>query len=73
MKSIQPISKGDEIFNDYGPLPSSDLLRRYGYITPNYTQYDVVEVSRSLIVETAKKQFKLTNDQIEREVSTYPI
>ncbi|KAI2011878.1 Ribosomal lysine N-methyltransferase 4 [Ophidiomyces ophidiicola] len=45
MRSIAPISKGAEIFNDYGEIPRADLLRRYGYITDNYTPYDVVEIS----------------------------
>jgi SET domain-containing protein 6 len=45
MKSMKPIARGEEIFNDYGPLPRSDLLRRYGYITENYAQYDVAEIT----------------------------
>ena len=45
MRSIKPIAKGEEIFNDYGLLPRSDLLRRYGYITDNYGPYDVAEIS----------------------------
>ncbi|KAJ9627206.1 Ribosomal lysine N-methyltransferase 4 [Taxawa tesnikishii (nom. ined.)] len=45
MKALKPIKAGEEIFNDYGPLPRADLLRRYGYITQNYEQYDVVEVA----------------------------
>jgi SET domain-containing protein 6 len=45
MRSIKPIARGEEIFNDYGPLPRSDLLRRYGYITENYGPYDVTEMS----------------------------
>jgi SET domain-containing protein 6 len=51
MKALKPIRVGEEIFNDYGPLPRSDLLRRYGYITNNYAQYDVVEVSMDLVTE----------------------
>lgn len=54
MKAIKPIAAGDELFNDYGALPRSDLLRRYGYITDNYTQYDVVEIPHDLLVEQAK-------------------
>ena len=54
MKSMKKIKKGDEIFNDYGQLPSADLLRRYGYVTDNYAQYDVVEISMNLIKECAK-------------------
>jgi SET domain-containing protein 6 len=49
MKALKPIRAGEEIFNDYGPLPRSDLLRRYGYITDNYAQYDVVEISMDLV------------------------
>ena len=53
MKAIKPIKAGEEIFNDYGPLPRSDLLRRYGYITDNYAQYDVVEMPFELVAQTA--------------------
>ena len=45
MRTIKPIVKGEEIFNDYGQLPRSDLLRRYGYVTNNYAIYDVAEIS----------------------------
>ncbi|RDL35117.1 putative Ribosomal N-lysine methyltransferase 4 [Venustampulla echinocandica] len=50
MRTIKPISKGEEIFNDYGQLPRSDLLRRYGYVTDNYAPYDVAEISTSSIM-----------------------
>jgi SET domain-containing protein 6 len=53
MKAIKSIRAGEEIFNDYGPLPRSDLLRRYGYITDNYAQYDVVEIPFSVITRAA--------------------
>lgn len=53
MKTICAVTSGSELFNDYGPLPRSDLLRRYGYITPNYAQYDVVEIGSPLIIDKA--------------------
>ncbi|EEP78217.1 conserved hypothetical protein [Uncinocarpus reesii 1704] len=53
MKSIVPISMEEEIFNDYGELPRADLLRRYGYITENYSPYDVVEISLEAICKVA--------------------
>jgi SET domain-containing protein 6 len=53
MKAITPIPAGSEIFNDYGALPRSDLLRRYGYITDNYAQYDVVEIPHDLVLQQA--------------------
>lgn len=31
MVSLQPISKGQQIFNDYGQLPRSDLLVSRGF------------------------------------------
>lgn len=53
MKAIKPIKEGDEIFNDYGEIPRSDLLRRYGYVTDNYAPYDVVDLSLDIICKAA--------------------
>jgi N-lysine methyltransferase SETD6 len=53
MKATRCIKGGEQIFNDYGPLPRSDLLRMYGYVTENYARYDVVELSHDLLLETA--------------------
>jgi SET domain-containing protein 6 len=50
MRAIKPISKGEEIFNDYGQLPRSDLLRRYGYVTERYAVFDVAEISTKSII-----------------------
>lgn len=50
MRAIKPISQGEEILNDYGQLPRSDLLRRYGYITDNYAAYDVAEILTDSII-----------------------
>ncbi|EKD13526.1 putative SET domain-containing protein [Drepanopeziza brunnea f. sp. 'multigermtubi' MB_m1] len=57
MRSIKPISKGEEILNDYGQLPRSDLLRRYGYISDKYAAYDVAELStQSLLASLSTEQ-----------------
>lgn len=53
MKATKAIKAGEEVLNDYGPLPRSDLLRRYGYITDRYAQYDVVEVFLDMICKVA--------------------
>ncbi|KAH8689632.1 SET domain protein [Talaromyces proteolyticus] len=53
MRTIKPVKAGDELFNDYGEIPRADLLRRYGYITDNYAQYDVVELPLTLICDAA--------------------
>jgi SET domain-containing protein 6 len=37
--------------NYYGAMPTSEVLRRYGYVTPEYSRYDEIEVTRSAVVE----------------------
>lgn len=59
MRATKPISVGDEILNDFGPLPSADLLRRYGYVTEEYKQYDVVDISVDLRLECAATLFQV--------------
>ncbi|MCJ1468982.1 hypothetical protein MMC07_007613 [Pseudocyphellaria aurata] len=44
MVASKETKKGQEIFNDYGQRPRSDLLRRYGYITDNAKIWDIVEL-----------------------------
>jgi SET domain-containing protein 6 len=65
MKALKPIRAGEEIFNDYGPLPRSDLLRRYGYITDNYAKYDVVEIPMDLVTDLASVAGIRYDDRIE--------
>ncbi|KAF3004326.1 hypothetical protein E8E13_009393 [Curvularia kusanoi] len=45
------IKSGDEILNYYGAMPSSEVLRRYGYVTPEYSRYDEVEIPRSAVAQ----------------------
>jgi SET domain-containing protein 6 len=63
MRATKAIQQGEEIFNDYGPLPRSELLRRYGYITDNYAKYDVVEVEHDLLVEVSGMRNPDVNEQ----------
>jgi N-lysine methyltransferase SETD6 len=51
MRSIQSIPKGNQIYNTYGDLPNSDLLRRYGYVIPG-SRDDLVEISAESIIQT---------------------
>lgn len=48
MKSTQAIRNGDQIYNTYGELPNSDLLRRYGYVQTE-NQSNVVEILGDLV------------------------
>ena len=68
MKTIKPVEKGEELFNDYGALPRADVLRRYGYITDNYAKYDVVEISLDIVRTIASRKLKMTRDDIEARV-----
>ena len=65
MKAIKPVNKGKELFNDYGPLPRADALRRYGYVTHNYAKYDVVEVSLQLIKRTAIQELEVSEQSLD--------
>ncbi|KAF1850837.1 SET domain-containing protein [Cucurbitaria berberidis CBS 394.84] len=65
MKALKPIKAGEEVFNDYGPLPRSDLLRRYGYITDNYAQYDVVEIQMDLVADLATAAGIWSTERVE--------
>ncbi|KAH9863089.1 hypothetical protein IAQ61_009366 [Plenodomus lingam] len=63
------IRAGTEILNYYGPLPSSELLRRYGYVTPEHHRYDVAEVSWELVRSTLVAHLELS-DGILQAVET---
>lgn len=63
------IKAGDEILNYYGPLPSTELLRRYGYVTPEHSRYDVVEIPWNLIRSILKTHVGLTDDVLHQVVS----
>ncbi|KAI8940807.1 hypothetical protein NX059_002070 [Plenodomus lindquistii] len=65
MKALKSVKAGEEIFNDYGPLPRSDLLRRYGYVTNNYAQYDVVEIPMDLVSEVVSASGSWKESRLE--------
>ena len=71
MKATRAIAAGDEMFNDYGPLPRSDLLRMYGYVTDNYARYDVVELSSQIIYDVAQ-EIRKQNKRREATVRMCP-
>ncbi|KAK3984428.1 hypothetical protein QBC44DRAFT_336988 [Cladorrhinum sp. PSN332] len=67
--SLRPISAGEEILNFYGPLSSAELLRRYGYVTPRHSRWDVVELTWDTFASRLPARFfagdKLTPPQLE--------
>ena len=69
MIAIKPIQSGEQVFNDFGELPRSDLLRRYGYVTDHYKKWDVVEIPLKLIIEVVGEHSQMSEDQKQQRVS----
>ncbi|KAK2015059.1 SET domain-containing protein [Colletotrichum eremochloae] len=68
--ALRPIKAGEEILNYYGPHPNSELLRRYGYVTPKHSRYDVVEIPWDLVQSTLNEQLGLT-DEVWKQVAEH--
>ncbi|KAL2754768.1 hypothetical protein ACRALDRAFT_1057585 [Sodiomyces alcalophilus JCM 7366] len=56
------VQAGTEILNYYGPLPTSELLRRYGYVTPEHQRYDIVEIPWTLVCKILQDHLHLSDD-----------
>jgi SET domain-containing protein 6 len=69
MKALKFIGPGEEIYDDHGQLPRSDLLRHYGYVTHGYAKYDVVDIPTSLFLEKAKELFGISEEVLKKRVS----
>jgi len=65
MRSIRPIPTGQQIYNTYGNLPNSDLLRRYGYVIPG-SRDDIVEIPSEMIVESVSS---LPKEEVEKRIA----
>lgn len=72
MIASKAITKGQEIFNDYGERPRSDLLRRYGYITDSAKKWDLVELSRTAVIQIASDHHKLSERERNERVRLVP-
>ncbi|KAI4674820.1 uncharacterized protein J4E84_010426 [Alternaria hordeiaustralica] len=57
---------GSEVLNYYGPLPTSELLRRYGYVTPEHARYDVVELPWSLVRAALIEQLTVSEEVVSK-------
>lgn len=62
MRAIEKIEKGGIIWNTYGDPPSSDLLRRYGYVDLGNAA-DIVEINVGDLVSACLKLEGLQGDQ----------
>lgn len=70
MIALRTIKAGEEILNYYGPHPNSELLRRYGYVTPKHSRYDVVELPWKLVEESLAASLGLSEEQLASAVSS---
>lgn len=70
MIALKSIKMGEQIFNDFGQLPRSDLLRRYGYITDQYKKWDVVEIDIEAVTEATAEHNSLSKSEKEQRVHT---
>lgn len=68
MIALKQIPKGQQVFNDFGPLPRSDLLRRYGYVTEKYKKFDVVEISIESVRNAASKINNLNDEESQERL-----
>lgn len=69
MTSLRPIEAGEEVLNYYGPLPNSDLLRRYGYTSSKHEVHDVVELSWVNVVAATKSQLDVSDEDIQKAIA----
>ncbi|GMM29575.1 ribosomal lysine N-methyltransferase [Martiniozyma asiatica (nom. inval.)] len=76
MKATKDIKKGDQIFNIYGDLPNSEILRKYGYVELPSSKFEFAQLSLAQIMlnyesECANKLAfcKFNSEQIEKFVS----
>lgn len=67
----QSLPAGSEVLNYYGPLPTSELLRRYGYVTSEHHRYDVVELPWSLVRDALIQELAIPDEVVAKvEVSS---
>jgi hypothetical protein len=55
MIAVRPVAPGQEVFNTYGPLGTSELVRRYGFAPPpGSNPHDCAEVGRRELAAAAE-------------------
>lgn len=64
--SLRTIKAGEEVLNYYGPHPNSELLRRYGYVTPKHSRYDVVEIPWEVVEASLKNELSISDENLSK-------
>lgn len=65
MKAIKPIKKGDQIFNIYGELPNSEILRKYGYVELPGSKFEFAQLAMVDIMSFFIQEFQTRLDFIK--------
>lgn len=66
MVAIRDIPSGEQVYNTYGELSNSELLRRYGYVEWDGSYYDCGEISKSAIHKSLLQLFPTSTETLER-------
>lgn len=51
MITTQPVAKGGELVNNYGPLSDSELLRRFGFIEPQANPHNGCKLPLAVVMQ----------------------
>lgn len=51
MKAIKPIAKGEQIYNFYGELPNSEILRKYGYVEVPSSKFEFAQITMKQVMQ----------------------
>jgi len=54
MKTICNISKGTDVYNTYGDLGNSELLRKYGFVDGLDNPHNIISISLKIVLESIK-------------------
>lgn len=57
MKATKDIKKGEQIYNTYGDIPNSEILRKYGYVELPSAKTEFAEVPLKLIKQVYHEKF----------------
>lgn len=56
MISVKPINMGQQVYNFYGEHPNAEILRRYGYVEWDGSQFDFGELPLSCIKQVLQRE-----------------
>ncbi|KAG7901003.1 hypothetical protein KL907_004447 [Ogataea polymorpha] len=67
MTATKDIKKGEQIYNIYGELPNSEILRKYGYVELPASKYEFAELPVSVIKQAFVDNYLSSLDSKIRE------